>query len=219
MSSHAYVHVVDNNTNRRARIARTLYSSEIHAEVYENLAELEHRSPTTGTLLLSDELGGSAIELTMASMRERSGYVPFAIFSSHPSPHEIVKAMYAGALDFLEWPCATDRLIESVRRVANLGRIRARVEQRKLDARRAIAGLSPRELDVLILVVQGYSNKDAANELGISPRTVEIHRANMMHRLNADSAADAVRIGLYAGLDQDDVEAETLSNPDTLARH
>ena len=76
-----------------------------------------------------------------------------------------------------------------------------RRERRDAKAQKLIRLLTGREMDVLKCLVSGASNNEIASRLGISPRTVEVHRANMMRRLNARSVADAVRIGLYAGLD------------------
>ena len=76
--------------------------------------------------------------------------------------------------------------------------------ERHLDAVKAVEGLSARELEVLMGLVQGASNKAIGRTLGISPRTVEIHRANLKRKLGAVSTADLVRIGIYAGIDDDE---------------
>ena len=80
------------------------------------------------------------------------------------------------------------------------GEEKARLEARKHNARKRVEMLTRRERDVLVRVVEGDSNKEIAQHLGISPRTVEIHRSGMLSRLNARSTADAVRIGLHSGL-------------------
>lgn len=201
MEKAAYVHIVDRDVTRRAQIARTLYTRHFHAEIYESLEELSKSAPVEGALLLSDELGEAVIGDAVTWLQAHATYVPYAVFSAEPSPQKIVKAMSSGALDYLEWPCAAEELIASVNRVCDVGRAQARGKKLKSDALRLIRELSPRELDVLRLVVRGLSNKAMAKELGISPRTIEIHRANMMDRLNAESLAHAVRIGVYAGLD------------------
>ena len=112
--------------------------------------------------------------------------------------------MSSGAMDFLGWPCPPSDLTDMVTRLNQVAvRIGPR-ERNRAKARRLVNLLSRREKDVLNGLVSGASNKEMARQLGISPRTVEIHRAAMMSRLNAQSAADAVRIGLYAGLDTSD---------------
>jgi FixJ family two-component response regulator len=81
MSKPAYVHIVDDNVSRRAQIARTLYTHRIHAEIYESLDELTYQPPKEGALLICEEVGDSALEEALTSLREQSGYMPFAVFS------------------------------------------------------------------------------------------------------------------------------------------
>ena len=82
-----------------------------------------------------------------------------------------------------------------------LARLEAQIAQARDEAADLIRTLSPRETHVLALMTRGYSNKAIARQLEISPRTVEVHRANMLAKINARSSADAVRVGVYAGLD------------------
>jgi two-component system response regulator FixJ len=84
--------------------------------------------------------------------------------------------------------------------MARDGEERTRIEKRRHAARMRVEALSQRERDVLLGVAEGDSNKEIASRLGISPRTVEIHRGNMIARLNARSTADAIRIGFCSGL-------------------
>ena len=201
MSEPAYVHIVDHDPARRAQIARQLYDNRIHAEIYESLDELTSCPPKSGAVLVSDEGSTADLAQVISAIQLKAGFLPVALFSSEPSPRKIVQAMANGALDYLEWPCSRDELLETVRRISDLGERKARAERQKAEARRQVEKLTARETEVLKLLVNGASNKAAAQELGISPRTVEIHRSNMMAALNARSAADAVRIGIYAGLD------------------
>jgi FixJ family two-component response regulator len=199
MVARHHVHVVDPNPARRARIARELYSPSIHAEIYESVEELVSRAPTHGSVLIADEEpadGGESLEELWA----QSSYLPAAFYSENPSPQKIVQAMLSGALDYLEWPFCTEALDRSVKRLQRQGELVARVARRKAEASQLVAALTPRERDVLEGLLEGESNKGIAKKLGLSPRTVEIHRANMMARLNAQSTSDAVRIGIYAGL-------------------
>ena len=182
-----YVHVVDPDGARRAKIARELYARSIHAEIYESVDELVSRAPTHGTLFIADQEPADAEE-SLETIRAQNGYLPVAFYSENPSPQRIVRAMLSGALD------------RSVTRLRRHGEQFARVERRKAEARQLVASLTPRERDVLEGLLEGESNKGIAKKLELSPRTVEIHRSNMMSRLNAQSTSDAVRIGIYAGL-------------------
>jgi len=194
-----YVHVVDPDGARRAKIARELYARSIHAEIYDSVDELITRAPTHGTLLIADEAPADSEE-ALGTIRAQNGYLPAAFYAENPSPQQIVRAMLSGALDYLAWPFSEEALDRSINRLRYQGEQFARVERRKAEARALLAALTPRERDVLEGLLEGETNKGIAKKLGLSPRTVEIHRSNMMARLNAQSASDAVRIGIYAGL-------------------
>ena len=199
MAARHHVHVIDPNPARRAKIARELYSPSIHAEIYESVEELLNRAPTHGSLLIADEEPADAEE-SLDELWSQSSYLPVAFYSEDPSPQRIVEAMLSGALDYLEWPFSSETLDRSVRRLQRQGDQAAKAMRRKAEARQLVATLTPRERDVLEGLLEGESNKGIAKKLGLSPRTVEIHRGNMMTRLNAQSTSDAVRIGIYAGL-------------------
>lgn len=194
-----YVHVVDPDGARRAKIARELYARSIHAEIYDSVDELISRAPSHGTLLIADEAPADSEE-ALGTIRAQNSYLPVAFYAENPSPQQIVRAMLSGALDYLAWPFSSETLDRSINRLRFHGEQFARVERRKAEARHLLAELTPRERDVLEGLLEGETNKGIAKKLGLSPRTVEIHRSNMMARLNAQSASDAVRIGIYAGL-------------------
>lgn len=199
MAARHHVHVIDPNPGRRAKIARELYSPSIHAEIYESVEELLNRAPTHGSLFIADQQPAEA-ERSLEELWSQSSYLPVAFYSEDPSPQRIVEAMLSGALDYLEWPFSAEALDRSVRRLQRQGDQAAKVMRRKAEACQLVATLTPRERDVLEGLLAGESNKGIAKKLGLSPRTVEIHRGNMMARLNAQSTSDAVRIGIYAGL-------------------
>ena len=200
MIERSYVHIVDSDSSRRALIASRLYERCFHAEIYEDLDELVNQSPLKGALLVNADDESFDLDSLIETLLSNESYVPVAFFSTDPSPEKIVRAMLSGALDYLQWPLSADALKDSVVRLTRLGEARAKVERRKAEARKLVESLTPRERDVLNGIVAGGSNKDIASQLGISVRTVEIHRGNMMSRLSARSTSDAVRIGLYAGL-------------------
>ena len=105
-----------------------------------------------------------------------------------------------GALDYLSLPLETERFERCLARIEKEAEVFGAARRRMIEARDRIASLSVREREVLEWLAEGSSNKVIARELDISPRTVEIHRANMMHKLGARHAAEAVRLKLEAGL-------------------
>jgi two-component system response regulator FixJ len=197
------IHVIDSDTRRRARLARKLSDWNIHAEIYEDFEEFLRLKPSEGFVFAADEdTPGHPFELVEV-LRMSGSPLPVVMYAQEPELESVVSAMRSGALDYLQWPFDDNRLGSAFRRLdVEGGRLRQE-EQLRGAARAKVNDLTLREREVLILLIQGMSNKEAARELGISPRTVEIHRGNMMLKLAAQSAADAVRIGLYAGLDED----------------
>jgi two-component system response regulator FixJ len=125
--------------------------------------------------------------------------VPVVIVTGHADVPLAVRAMRAGAVDFLEKPYTEDRLLEAVEKALTAD---TQASQRRVETTKAlqqVATLSPREKEVLQALVDGKANKVIAHDLGISPRTVEVHRANLMDKLAARSLPELVRIGLAAG--------------------
>jgi two-component system response regulator FixJ len=142
----------------------------------------------------------SGLELQEEIARRHAG-LPVIIITGHGDVPLAVRAMKAGAIDFIEKPFDDEKMIAGIRRALDAG-----VESRNRSAGTKaatdqLALLTPRERGVLDKLVQGRSNKIVAYELGISPRTVEIHRAHVMDKMNASSLSDLVRVVLAAGQD------------------
>jgi two-component system response regulator FixJ len=136
--------------------------------------------------------GMSGLEL-QRELKARDAVVPVILITGHGDVAMAVQAIKNGAFDFIEKPLDDNRLIASIAQAVERGQ-RARVEQSEralLEAR--IAELSPRQVDVLHLVADGFSNKEIALKLDISPRTVENYRARVMEKMGANNLADLVR--------------------------
>lgn len=202
MSTLSKVHILDADSARRAKIAFGLASSSIQAEIYENLEELLGWTPRDGLLLVNDNDCDDAIARIGERVADTGGYLPIAMYGEKPSTTRVVQAMLAGAVDYLEWPFEAEQLNATMTRVASEAEQQLRAARRTAEAQNALKPLSPREHQVLRAMVAGSSNKQIAIELKISPRTVEIHRSNLLSKLNAQSSSEAIRIGIYAGLDQ-----------------
>lgn len=202
MSNSTYVHIVDKDYVRRGQIARCLHEQKVHPEIYEDIQELAGCTPSHGAVFISDDYDALEFDGSSEPIYLNIGYLPVAFYSVDPTPGRVVKAMSRGALDYFAWPCSTDDMLQSLNRLLLEGSRKAKLERRRAEARQMVGNLTAREEEVLVQLLAGASNKDMAKTLGISPRTVEIYRSNMMSRIGARSAADAVRIGLYAGLDE-----------------
>ncbi len=128
-------------------------------------------------------------------------HLPVVVVTGHADIALAVRAMKAGARDFIEKPYTNERMIEAVTAALASGRLDLTRARRASEARLRVARLSAREHAVLRELVSGRPNKMIAHALSISPRTVEIHRANMMEKLGVRSLSEAVRIFIAAGLD------------------
>ena len=138
------------------------------------------------------------LELQEEIVRRKIG-LPVIVITGHGDVALAVRAMKSGAIDFIEKPFDSEILLTSVQRAFAFGRTARNEAAEVADAERLLALLTPRELKVLDQTVSGRSNKVAAYELGISPRTIEVHRAHIMHKVSARSLSDLVRISVVAG--------------------
>ena len=143
--------------------------------------------------------GLSGVDL-LRRLRELKLGIPVIVITGHGDVPLAVEAMKIGALDFLEKPFDDEVLLASVRSALNqLNQDQKRQAERN-EIERRLAALSNRERDVLEGLVSGHANKQIAYDLGISPRTIEIYRANLMTKMQAASLSDLVRMALIAGI-------------------
>lgn len=153
-----------------------------------------------GCVLLDIRMPGlDGLEVQQAMARE-GVTLPVVIMTGHGDVNLAVRAMKAGAIDFIEKPFEKAALMSALDQgFARLGEDDVR-KLRAQEAATRLEVLTPRERDVLKGLVEGLPNKTIAFDLGISPRTVEIHRANLMTKLNVKSLSEALRIAFAAGL-------------------
>ena len=201
MEQRLILHIVDGDSRSRAEQARTAFALSHHAEVYSDLDELLDRPPLDGAILLRQR----AMDVPLAELFERLAehgiWLPVIVCAEDPQLERVVGAIKSGALDYLQLPLEAGRLARSLARVIEEADAHGRARRRLTEARRRVTMLSKREREVLELLSIGSSNKLIARELGISPRTVEIHRSNMMGKLRAGHSAEAVRVWLEAELE------------------
>ena len=171
-------------------------SSAAYASADEFLAAFDPGCP--GCLLLDVRMPGtSGLELQARLAALRSP-LPIIFLTAHGDIEMAVKAVKAGALDFIQKPFRDQDLLDKIH-FALASNVRLREKRTEVESVRSrIASLTPREHELLELVVAGRSNKVIAEELGISQRTVEIHRARVMKKMAADSVTDLVRMLMRA---------------------
>ena len=198
MAQRFILHCLDPDSRSRAELARTSLALGHHAEVYASFEELAAHRPAEGIIVLRDSVSGDGVAAVIERLEQLGIWLPLVAADSQPTTERIVGAMRAGALDYLLFPASPATVAALLERIGSEAERLTAQRQRKMEARDRIAGLSPREREVLDWLSEGSSNKTIARELEISPRTVEIHRANMMQKLGARHTAEAVRLRLEA---------------------
>ncbi|MCU0562618.1 MAG: response regulator [Desulfobacterales bacterium] len=189
--------VVDDDPSVQRALKRLLKANGFSARVFCSAAEfLDHGGPAPGCgcLLLDIEMPGvDGLEL-QNRLRQQGFRLPIIFITGHGTVTLSVQAMKQGAMDFLEKPFAAERLIHVVCRAIERSR-RLTAEQSECeDLELRYSALSPRERDVLRLIVSGLLNKQIADELGIVEKTVKVHRARVMEKMRAHSLAELVRM-------------------------
>jgi len=195
------VHLVDDDEAVRRSAGFMLKTSGYQVKSYASGVELlRERELVPGCILLDvrmPEMDGLQVQQVL---RERGNGFPVIVMTGHGDVGVAVQAMKSGAVDFIEKPFEKAVLLSAIEegfaRIEQADRGRARAE----ESRVRLQALTPRERDVLEGLVRGHPNKTIAYDLDISPRTVEIHRANLMSKLGVASLSEALRIAFAAGL-------------------
>lgn len=193
------VHLVDDDASVRRSVGFMLKTSGYQVQAYESGLELLKSSHLSqGCVLLDIRMPGmDGLEVQQA-LQEKGIGLPVIIMTGHGDVGLAVKAMKAGAVDFIEKPFEKDALLASLQEGFHRLSRKEATQDRKKDAEVRLQALTPRERDVLDGLAQGLPNKTIAYDLGISPRTVEIHRANLMTKLEVRSLSEALRVAFAA---------------------
>jgi len=201
MSERQIIHFVEPDMRVRADLARATFALGHHAEVYADIEELADHPPRRGVVAVHDSGIPDGVRDILDFLAGRGIWLPLVAMDEAPVTGNVVAAIKAGALDYLVLPLDEPRLAAMLERIGDEARAHAEARRRMVEARGRIGVLSTREREVLDWLARGSSNKTIARELAISPRTVEIHRANMMSKLGAAHSAEAVRLRIEAKLE------------------
>ena len=201
MTTDHVIHIVDDDAAVRDSLSFVLSAADWQVRTYESAMALLNRIDALepGFIITDVRMPGmSGLEL-VAKLKQLGAPHPVIVLTGHADVAMAVDAMKAGVVDFIEKPFNDAALLAAVQtaRQRLQGDAGARAEREEVEAR--IAQLTAREKDVFDAVVAGDSNKSAALKLGISPRTVEIYRANVMEKMRARSLSDLVRMALTRG--------------------
>ncbi len=197
----ATVFIVDDDASVRTSLARLMRSAELHAETFASAEEFLGREHPDGPGCMVLDLsmpGSSGLDLQQ-DMAAADIDLPIVFLTGHGNVTSSVKALKGGAVDFLEKPVDDDRLLSAIKDAVEQS-VRTRLDRTKSsEIRGRVARLTRRELQVFRLVVQGKLNKQIAAELGTSEKTVKVHRARVMQKMEADSLAELVLLAKRVG--------------------
>jgi two-component system response regulator FixJ len=196
------VHVIDDDEAARHSLAFLLRSAKIDVKTYESAVAFLYVASNvkTGCVITDVRMPEiSGIDL-LRRLRELKIGVPVIIITGHGDVPLAVEAMKIGAADFLEKPFDDEVLLAAVRSALDKQDSDSKRRAERVEIESRLAALSNRERDVLNGLVAGHANKQIAFDLGISPRTVEIYRANLMAKMQAASLSDLVRMALITGV-------------------
>lgn len=195
--------VVDDDPLMRSALSRLLSAAGIATELYSSGVDFlaEARLDRPGCVLLDINMPGMSGLEVQARLNQRRVAIPIIFLTASADVPIAVAAMREGAADFVEKPFETDHLLLRVRQAIDRHHRFRKIEEERQLVLTQMATLTPREHEILELVVTGKTSKLIARELGMSHRTVEIHRAHLMEKMMASTLADLVRMRLLTGDD------------------
>jgi two-component system response regulator FixJ len=201
MMNERTVHVVDDDAAVRRSLERLLDAAGFKAVLYEAPAAFLSVAPSlsSGCVLLDVRMPGMDGLIVQARLAKMDNHLPVIVMTGQGDVQTAVQAMKGGAVEFIEKPYSDEVLIKAIDSALSVPN-QADRDREAIEAAQRVGALSPREREVLDALVAGRPNKVIAHELGISVRTVEVHRARMMERLGVRQLAQAIRLAVMARL-------------------
>jgi len=202
MTHRGTVHIVDDDPSIQRSLRRLLESVGLNSECYSSAQDFIERrnADAPGCLLLDVRMPGlSGLEL-QDHLRSEACMLPIIFVTGYGDVPMTARAMKTGAIDFLQKPFNEQELLEAIERALahNCQMRQEQAERRKVQMRLRL--LTPREQEVLERVVAGKTNKEIAAEFGITEKTIKVHRARVMEKMQADSLAQLVVLAQVAGV-------------------
>lgn len=209
------VYVVDDDPAMRDALSWLIETVSLEVESFDSAAAfLEHYSPGRPACLVLDVrlpgLGGLDLQEMLIA---RSDPLPVLLITGHADVAMAVRAMKLGAVDFIQKPFNDQVLLDKVQKSIDLHRVRMEQVAISADIDERIRRLSPREAHVMERVVDGKSNRSIAAELGLSPKTIEVHRARVMEKMKATSLPELVRLRLTVADHQEKHREPSVKTP------
>jgi FixJ family two-component response regulator len=196
------VFAIDDDLSVRKGLARLLRSARYKSEIFESASDFLMRAPHSGPscVIVDVQMPGlNGIDL-QKDLIQRRREEQLVFITGHGDIPMCAQAMKAGAVDFLRKPFQGDELLECIQNALIRSAEQRRRSAVRNEARRLLDLLTPREFEVMQLVITGRLNKQIAGELGTAEKTVKVHRGRVMEKLGVTSVADLVRLVQRAGL-------------------
>jgi FixJ family two-component response regulator len=195
------IFVVDDDFRVREALADLFASRNLHCVAFASAAEyLRSANPGGPSCLVLDVSLPDISGLDLQSSLAGNCHPPIVFISGHGDIPSSVRAMKAGAIDFLTKPWSDEDLLQAVRKGLEQDGQQRRSKAEMIELEGRLAGLTPREREVLPLVAHGLLNKQAAAQLGMSEVTLQVHRSRIMQKMKAASLADLVRMAAKLGI-------------------
>jgi FixJ family two-component response regulator len=202
MAEAPIVFVVDDDPSVRRAIKRLIGSVGLQAEVFASTQEFLRSKPpdAPSCLVLDIRLPGISGLDFQRELAAADTFIPIIFITAHGDIPMTVRAMKAGAVEFLTKPFRDQDLLDAIHVALEQDRARRQEEAKIATLRKRLQSLTPREREVLPLVVSGLLNKQIAGEIGTSETTVKVHRSQLMRKMGADSLAELVRLAERVGI-------------------
>jgi FixJ family two-component response regulator len=195
--SEAEVFIIDDDLSMRNALKRLLMTVGFKTRIFSSASEFlkaDFQPDAIGCLVLDVKMPGMTGMELQEELMKRDLTFPIVFITGHGTVPMSVQAMKAGALDFLEKPFDDHDLIQAISRAMEKGRRSMAQQLEAKDILQRFSGLTPREQEVFALVVSGMLNKQIAAELGTAEKTIKVHRARVMEKMQAGSLAELVRM-------------------------
>ena len=199
----ATVFVVDDDQAMRNSLKWLIESVGVQVESFASADEFlaQYQPGRAGCLVLDVRMPGmSGLEL-QEYLVEKNIHIPAVVITGHGDVPMAVRAMKSGVVDFIEKPFNDEVLLDAIRRAIVFEERQRNQRAEHLQIQQRLSHLTPREHEVMSMVTDGKSNKEIANALGVSAKTIEAHRARVMEKMQAGSLAELVRMALAANVD------------------
>jgi len=196
------VFLVDDDDAVRDSLSLLLDSAGLNIESFSTSAAFldEYDPDRPGCVVLDIRMPGMTGMELQEALQSSGIRIPIIFLTGHGNVPMSAKALRAGAIDFLQKPVDEDVLLARIQEALQIDRENRQAEARRADATERFANLTSRESEVMLLVVRGLSNKEIANELQLSHRTVEIHRSRVMEKTGTQSLADLIELAIASGV-------------------